>query len=342
MSRKNLNVKTKIPKVLNFNLKNRRINQIYKKFEKSLNINKNFIVAVSGGPDSLALSFLSKIYSIKKNLKVRFYIVDHKLREGSTNEAKIVKKILKKNSIDSNILTLKGRKPNRNIQSFARQKRYRLLFARCKQFKIDHILLGHHLDDLFENFFIRLVRGSGLRGLISLDKKSKTGQIKLHRPLLDQKKSDLIFLSNKVFNFYVKDPSNEEDKFLRIKIRKLIFNLQKDGLDKNKLSMTIDNLKRSNNVIDFYVKENLEKNTSFSLKKNHLILNKEFFKQPYEVILRAFSDSIQFVGKKYYSARGKKLDRIIKDIENDRVYKSTLGGCVIEKVNQTVIISKEH
>ena len=57
MSRKNLNAK-KIPKVLDLKLKNRRINQIYKKFEKSLNINENFIVAVSGGPDSLALSFL--------------------------------------------------------------------------------------------------------------------------------------------------------------------------------------------------------------------------------------------------------------------------------------------
>ena len=341
MSRKNLNAK-KIPKVLDLKLKNRRINQIYKKFEKSLNINENFIVAVSGGPDSLALSFLSKIYSIKKNLKVRYYIVDHGLRTESRHEAKIVKKILKKHSIDSNILTLKGIKPKKNIQSLARQKRYKLLSAKCKQFKINHILLGHHLDDLFENFFIRLVRGSGLRGLISLDKKSKIGQIKLNRPLLDQKKSDLIFLSKKVFEFYIKDPSNEEDKFLRIKIRKLILNLQKDGLDKNKLSMTLNNLKRSNNVIDFYVSKNLEKNTFFSLKKDHLVLNKEFFQQPYEVVLRAFSDSIQFVGKKYYSARGKKLDRIIKDIENDRVYKSTLGGCVIEKVNQTVIISKEH
>ena len=341
MSRKNLNAK-KIPKVLDLKLKNRRINQIYKKFEKSLNINENFIVAVSGGPDSLALSFLSKIYSIKRNLKVKYYIVDHRLRAESTYEAKIVKKILKKNSIDSNILTLKGRKPNKNIQSLARQKRYKLLFAKCKQFKINHILLGHHLDDLFENFFIRLVRGSGLRGLISLDKKNKKGLINLNRPLLDQKKSDLIFLSNKIFEFYIKDPSNEKDKFLRIKIRKLITNLQKDGLDKNKLSMTIDNLKRSNNVIDFYVSENLEKNTFFSLKKDHLILNKKFFQQPYEVVFRAFSDSIQFVGKKYYPARGKKLDRIIKDIENDKVYKSTLGGCVIEKVNQTVIISREY
>ena len=342
MSRKNLNAKNKIPKVLDVKLKDRRINQIYKKFEKSLNINEKFIVAVSGGPDSLALSFLSKIYSIKRNLKVKFYIVDHRLRVDSTIEAKKVKEILKKNLINSEILTLKGRKLTRNIQSLARQKRYNILFAKCKQFKINHILLGHHLDDLFENFFIRLVRGSGLRGLISLDKKGNKGLTNLHRPLLDQKKSDLIYLSNKVFDFYIKDPSNEEDKFLRIKIRKLIFNLQKDGLNKNKLSMTINNLKRSNNVINFYVSKNLEKNTFFSLKNNHLVLNKKFFQQPYEVVMRAFSDSIKFIGKRYYPARGKKLDKIIRDIENDKVYKATLGGCIIEKVNQTVIISKEH
>lgn len=342
MSQKNLNAKTKIPKVLDFKLKDRRINQIYKKFEKTLDINENFIVAVSGGPDSLALSFLSKIYSIKRNLKAKFYIVDHRMRSESTNEAKTVKKILKKNLINSEILTLKSRKLKRNIQSLARLKRYNILFAKCKQFKINHILLGHHLDDLFENFFIRLVRGSGLKGLVSLDKKGKMGQTNLHRPLLNQKKSDLIFLSNKVFDFYVKDPSNEDDKFLRIKIRKLIFNLQKDGLDKNKLTMTINNLKRSNDVINFYVNKNLEKNTFFSKKNNHLILNNEFFQQPYEVVLRALSDSIKLIGKRYYSARGKKLDKIIRDIDNDRVYKATLGGCVIEKANQTVIISKEH
>ena len=96
----------------------------------------------------------------------------------------------------------------------------------------------------------------------------------------------------------------------------------------------------SDTVID--IRNTLEKNTFFSIKKDQLILNREFFQQPYEVVFRAFSDSIQFVGKKYYPARGKKLDRIIKDIENDKVYKSTLGGCVIEKVNQTVIISREY
>ena len=68
MSRKNLSVKIKIPKLLNSKLKNRRISKIYKKFEKTLDINENFIVAVSGGPDSLALAFLCKIYAVKKKV----------------------------------------------------------------------------------------------------------------------------------------------------------------------------------------------------------------------------------------------------------------------------------
>ena len=73
-----------------------------------------------------------------------------------------------------------------------------------------------------------------------------------------------------------------------------------------------------------------------------VILNKIFFEQPYEVIFRAFSDSIKLIGKKYYSVRGKKLDKIISDIEKNEKLIATLGGCIIEKVNQTVIISKEH
>ena len=99
MSLRNSNATTKIPKFLRDNLNNKRINKIYKKFEISLNLNESFAVAVSGGPDSLALAFLSKIYAIKKNLKSKFYIIDHKLRTESTKEAKFVLNLLKKNFI---------------------------------------------------------------------------------------------------------------------------------------------------------------------------------------------------------------------------------------------------
>ena len=232
MSPKNLNVIKKNHKNLKNNLNNSKISKIYQKFEKNFHLKTNFIVAVSGGPDSLALAFCAKIYAIKNKLQPKFILVDHKLRPDSTKEAKTVKQLLKKYSINIEILTWRGKKPSKNISSLAREKRYELLFKKCDKFKISNILLGHHQDDLLENFFIRVLRGSGLNGLVSLDYKSKIGNKNLLRPLLNENKESLIFLSKKVFNFYVEDPSNEDEKFQRIRIRKLIHNLQNNGLDK--------------------------------------------------------------------------------------------------------------
>ena len=89
--------------------------------------------------------------------------------------------------------------------------------------------------------------------------------------------------------------------------------------------------------------QNLKKNSHFSKKFNKLILNKNFFNQPYEVVFRSLSELIKLIGKKYYPVRGKKkLDKIIKDYEKNSLFRVTLGGCIIEKVNLTVIISKEY
>tara|TARA_B100000579_G_scaffold3199_1_gene2498 strand:- start:434 stop:1462 length:1029 start_codon:yes stop_codon:yes gene_type:complete len=341
MSLKNLNATTKIPKFLRDSLNNKRINKIYKKFEVSLNINESFAVAVSGGPDSLALAFLSKIYAIKKNLISKYFIIDHKLRPESTDEAKFVSNLLKKNFIKSEILTWKGKKPQKSIQSIARTKRYELLFKKCDQFKINDILMGHHEDDLIENFFMRLLRGSGIKGLTSLDIKTIVKKKNILRPLIDIKKDDLIFISKKVFKFHVKDPTNSDEKYQRTRVRKLIKDLEKDGLDKIKLKKTITNLKNANKVITFYVEKNLRENTSFFKDKKKLIINSNFFLQPQEVIFRSFSESLKLISEKYYSVRGKKLNKIILEIENNRLNRATLGGCIIEKVNQSIIISKE-
>ena len=341
MSPKNLSVSNKTHKFLLNKLKDKKTLQIYKKFEKNLNIKENFIVAVSGGPDSQALSFLAKIYSIKKLLNVKYFIVDHKLRKNSTLEANFVKRNLKKFSINLNILTWHGTKPKNNIQSTARKKRYNLLVNQAKKFKIKNILLGHHLDDLFENFFIRILRGSGLNGLVSLDQKTQYEKINLIRPLINFDKKDLIYISNRIFGSYVEDPSNKDDKFKRVKIRNFLKKLEMEGLDRNKFFLTIKNLKFANETIKFYNKKNLEENTFFSKDKKIVLLKKEFFYQSQEVVFRSFSEIIKFIGKKYYPTRGKKIDKIVKLVKSNSSIKITLGGCIIKKVNETVIISKE-
>jgi tRNA(Ile)-lysidine synthase len=341
MSQKNLNVLSKTHRYLLDKLKDKRTLQIYQKFENYLKINENFVVAVSGGPDSLALSFLTKIYSIKNFLNVKYFLVDHKLRKNSTLEAKFVQKQLKKFSINLNILTWNGVKPKKNIQSIARDNRYKLLISETKKLKIKNILLGHHLDDLFENFFIRILRGSGLKGLISLDQKIQSNKINLIRPLLNFNKKDLIYISKYIFESFIEDPSNKDDKFKRVKVRNFLKQLEIEGLDRNKFLLTIKNLKFANETIKFYTKKNLVENAHFSEKKNLVILKEIFFNHSREVVFRSLTEVIQIVGEKYYPVRGKKIDTIIQLINNKTSFKVTLGRCIIKKVNKTVIVSKE-
>ena len=341
MSPKNLNVSKKTHNFLLNKLKDKRILQIYKKFESDLVTKNDFVVAVSGGPDSLALSFLAKILEIKKLVKVKYFIVDHKLRRESTSEAIYVKKILKNYLINLEILSWNGAKPKKNIQSIARDKRYELLISRAKKYKIKNILLGHHLDDLFENFFLRILRGSGLNGLISLDKKTKKNEVNLIRPLINVDKKDLIYISKKIFESYVEDPTNQDDKYKRVKVRNFLRQLGLEGLDRNKFFLTIKNLKIANENIKFYIKKNLDENVTFLQNKKNAILKESFFFQSDEVVFRSLIEMIQTVGKKYYPVRGKKIDKIIKLINLKSSFKVTLGGCIIKKVNGTIILLKE-
>ena len=342
MSLKNLSVKNKVPDQYKIKLSNKRVNQIYNKFENSFKIDKNFIVAVSGGADSLALAFLTKLFSFKNNLNPKYYIVDHKLRKGSTIEANKVKKILKTLNINSQILTVRSKKPQNSIQSFARKKRYDLLFSKCKKLKINNLVLGHHMDDLFENFFLRMVRGSGLKGLVSLGEITRIKNINLLRPLIKFDKKDLLFVSKFVFKFYVDDPSNYNTKFNRIRIRNFIDQLKLIGLNKKKFQLTIENLKSSDKTIRFYVNRNKKYNSKVNERKKELILKEDFFDNSYEVVFRSLTDLIHFIGKKQNPVRGKKIDNILTKIKKRRLFKETLGGCVIKMINRTVILTKEH
>jgi tRNA(Ile)-lysidine synthase len=344
MNLKNLSAQNKTHREILSHLNTKKISKIFKEFKSSLKVKENLAVAVSGGPDSLALAYLTKCYSIKNKLNVKYFIVDHKLRAESSLEAKRVKNILKKIDIYCKILRWNGKKPSKNIQAMARNKRYSLLANECKKNDIKYLLLGHHINDLFENFLIRLVRGSGLKGLISFGKDTKyVGQnLNILRPLLDLEKNDLIKISKKVFNFFVEDPSNINEDYKRIRIRNLLKSLEKEGLDKKKFKLTIENLKNSNKSIKFYVNKNLDDNSVFFKKKNLYILNNSFFDQSHEIIFRSLTTIIQKLGKKYYPVRGKSINELIKNISEKSITKVTLGGCFIERINETTLISREN
>jgi tRNA(Ile)-lysidine synthase len=105
--------------------------------------------------------------------------------------------------------------------------------------------------------------------------------------------------------------------------------------------LTIKNLKFANENIEFYIKKNLEDNLTILTQKNNFILKEKFFSQSNEVVFRSLSEVIKIVGKKYYAVRGKKIEKVIDLIRTKPSFKVTLGGCIIKKVNETVILSKE-
>ena len=305
MKKKSLAAKKAIHRSLLNHLKNSRVRKVFNGYrnylDKFINNNKKIGVAISGGPDSLALAYFTKCYLLKNKLSSNFFLVDHRLRKESSVEAKSVKLLLKKFDIDCNIIKWKGKKPNSNIQSIARNERYNLLKKACKKNNIKHLLIGHHADDLYENFFIRLVRGSGLRGLSSFGEpiKEEDGFFIL-RPLIRFKKEELTYISKLVFNFFIEDPSNENFFFLRSRIRKLISHLNNEGLNKKKLDLTIKNLKSANDGINFYVNKNIEDNAKFVENKKTYILNKYFFNHSEEVIFRSISFVLKKISGRYY------------------------------------------
>ena len=348
MQKKNFSVKKKIHNFYSKKLEDPRIKKIYLNFSRKIykNIPNSFCVAVSGGADSMALSFLAKCYSIENKKKIYFYIVDHKLRKNSTSEANLVKKKLKSFQISSKILTIKKKNISKNIQSSARDNRYKLIIKQSLNKKIDTILTAHHSDDLIENFFIRLLRGSGLRGLISFNKiKSKVklnDKVFILRPLIDVPKQDLVYISKNTFSYNVEDPSNLDDKFLRVKLRKLISNLKKDGLTFNKFKLSLNNLNKSNYAIEYYVQKNIKNNSNYLKLTKKVILKDDFLKQPDEIVFRSLSEVIQKVGKKNTFTRGVKVENLLKYLKTINNYsKKTLSGCIIQKLENSVVISQE-
>ena len=351
MKKKSLSAKKIIPKSLNFKkiLADKKIFEIYQKFSKNfkkLDKSSKIAVSVSGGPDSMALSFFVNCYKYQNNNEIKpfFFLVDHGLRKDSAIEANLVKKQLRLKKINLKILKWKGKKPRSNLQSIARKRRYELLFNECKKLNIKTILTAHHQDDIYETFFSRLLRGSGIEGLTSFTETEKKflfngNTITVARPLLTLNKQNLIYVAQKAYQFYIEDPSNEMDKFQRVRLRKLISNFKNLGLDFNKLILTLNNLASSNKAINELTHFNISKNVVES--KNKFLIKLKFFTFPDEVIFRSLSSLIKKISKKDYPPRGKKIMKLIKELKYKNQYKATLGGTIIEKIHNSVVVTKE-
>ena len=322
---------------------NKKFIQVYPYFKIQLKQylkKNNFLVAVSGGPDSLALSVLSQKYAAENKTKVFFILVDHKIRKNSSREALWVQKLFKSRSMNLKIIK-NTQKINKNIQAEARKVRYELLSNFCLKKKIKFILTAHHRDDQVETFLIRLSRGSGIQGLSSMDKIVKlNNKVSVFRPLLDLKKEDLISISKSYFGKVVKDPSNEDNKYLRTKIRRLVKHFEKSGIDLDRVNHSIKNLAASRDILNSYI-QGIEKKCVLK-KKNQIFINLNFFlKEKQDIQLKILGNCIKQTSKAYYPPRAKKVINLLQKIRSKSFLKATLGNCFIEKKEKNLIIRKE-
>ena len=332
MRTKNLNVTR--PDHLNICQK---VKSILKKYKN----NNTFVVAVSGGSDSLALVSIIKNLMQENKYKFFFAIVDHNLRKNSAAEALSVKRFLSKYDINLTILKNK-KKIDKNIQKNAREIRYNLLEKFCKKKKAKSLIVAHHQDDQVETFLMRLSRGSGVEGLSSMNEITTLKQgTSLIRPLLDFKKNELISITKHTFNKFFKDPSNKNRKFLRTNIRELKKNLEKKGIDIEKIVRSIKNIASTKDAINFYVERSIKKYITFKGKLT--ILNLEKFRQePKEIKFKIVNKIIKKTTNSYYPPRSKKVLNLIDGFQRNRIKKLTLGGCIFERKNRFLFVSKER
>ena len=215
------------------------------------------VLAVSGGPDSTALMVLAARWrKARKSGPALFAVtVDHGLRKEAKREASNAGRLARKLGIAHRTLRWTGTKPKTGLQEAARTARYRLLAEAGRKASASHILTAHTRDDQAETVLIRMSRGSGLTGLAAMTRIAPVpgdseGRIMLIRPLLDIPKARLVATLRAAKIAFADDPSNRDPRFTRARLRGLMGELAREGLDARRLSLLARRLKRADMAIE--------------------------------------------------------------------------------------------
>jgi tRNA(Ile)-lysidine synthase len=218
------------------------------------------VLAVSGGPDSIALLMLAARWAkrLKRAPKLLAVTIDHGLRPESAREATAVKRLAKRLGVAHRTLRWRGAKPATGLQEAARVARYRLLADAAARSGSSCILTGHTRDDQAETVLFRLARGSGLSGLAAMARAAPlpglgASEIVLVRPLLDIPKARLTATLAAAGLGFAEDPSNHDPRFARARLRTIMPALEREGLDARRLALLAGRVRRAEAAVEFAV-----------------------------------------------------------------------------------------
>jgi tRNA(Ile)-lysidine synthase len=303
---------------------------------------RGLLLAVSGGSDSTALLLIAARWAsgLRKRSKgppkLIAVTVDHGLRAESAREAATVKRLARRLGVPHRTQRWRGPKPKTGLQEAARNARYRLLAQAAAGAGYEHILTAHTLDDQAETVLFRLARGSGLTGLAGMAHAlpipaGGEGPIFLVRPLLGISKGRLVATLKAAGIDHSEDPTNRDPRFARTRLRALMPDLAREGLDAKSFARLAARMRRAEATIEFAV---AAARAALAPKpwteRGPLAFETaRFFALPAEVALRLLGRAIAHVGNEGPVELGK-LEMLYDVLRRSRSpARRTLAGALI-------------
>ena len=276
-------------------------------------------VAVSGGPDSLALLLLA---AAARPGRIEAATVDHGLRTESRAEADMVASVCGRLGVPHALLSADwSEPPTANIQAEARTMRYRLLAGWAEQQGLPALATAHHADDQAETLLMRLARGAGVRGLGGTRaRRPLTEEVALVRPLLGWRKAELVALVEGAGIEAVDDPSNRDPRHDRSRIRKSLE--QADWADPARLAASATALRDADEALDWALAPLI----TARIRREDDALVIEPFDLPRELRRRLLAAAFAELGAP--SPRGPDLMRALESLDNGQTV--TLSGLKLE------------
>jgi tRNA(Ile)-lysidine synthase len=296
----------------------------------------SWAIAVSGGGDSMALMHLAAGWAKNNHLPPpRVLTVDHGLRPGSGQDAECVRAWAEACDLNAVILRWTGVKPRTGIEEQARAARYKLLGDWCSAHRTSWLLLGHTKDDQAENFLLRLGRGSGVDGLSAMQAAVPLSApilptVTLLRPLLAFTRAELRAWLSQCGETWLEDPMNDDDRFARTRVRKLLPLLAEAGIPSDRIVAAAGHLGRARRALEEKTREFLQQHANFA-GGVALLDGGALRAAPREIGLRALSDALRHIGKSPYRPRFARLERLFEAVVAEDFRARTLAGCRVVK-----------
>lgn len=311
---------------------------------------RTLVLAVSGGADSTALMLLVQRWAERRAGAPMLIVatVDHGLREESLAEAGWVAQQAHMLGLEAVVLTWQGEKPQAAIQDAARAARYRLLteFARTAGPGPAAIVTAHTEDDQAETLLMRLARGSGIDGLAAMPERRRADdaapEVALVRPLLGVSGARLRATLREAGRAWIEDPSNDAERFERVRVRKARPLLTGLGFSNEKLALSARRLARARAALDAAV-DTLQCDTRLDVHAgafasfDHAVWREA----PEELRLRLLGRLISSFGGQEEPVRLAQLEALAERMTDVAFEGATLAGCVISHRGTIVYIERE-